>query len=262
MKYTVLPNAKVVMSTDGNKNLFIDTGSGLIPIQEKTHGTEVRRLTFDGNVEGKEVHNGYIKISDECIDPSSISSIRVFRKAPYAYEKDRIYTLTPDILQIFQQGGYCTVSAQIDEAIFMAAIVVVHVPMEGFTCGTYTHAPGSTGYYATEVVYDHVSKLDSKYVSAMPVIHMSIPEWDEASGTALLAEPAASEFRAAYRAGVPLVTMVGYIKEHNVVGTAAVLCSYVSFDDILGYSFQDGSSTFIIVTDEEVFLFDPSYTNN
>lgn len=46
MKYKVLPNARIVMARDGSKELFIDTGCEVIPLNNRLTYTETAITTI------------------------------------------------------------------------------------------------------------------------------------------------------------------------------------------------------------------------
>lgn len=260
MPYKLLPNARVLMSTDGAKKLFIDTGSEVIPVQERLVDTQIRKIALDGSLEGKEVYenvfNGVtlIKLLDECLDVSSIVSVTVRWPGDTSHEDtiEHYYDVAP---QSYAPGVTCLhgINSANQHPIAPSAIVIVENPAAEVPIGTYTAV---SLCLLTEVSYEHVVKLDNKYVAGVPTIDLAGIEVSEENPMVPIPEPAAYDTRNAFNLGAPMIMLRIFIEDG-----VTVMPLYLTISEgIQGY-INMAEHIALMVLDEGVLIMSLAYTS-
>lgn len=182
MSYKIVPNAKVLMSTDGTKQLFIDTGHEIVPVNNRLCYEEHKRLTFDGDITGRDYNNSFelVKVSDEYIDINTISSITI-ETPDGTLVLDRNDLLS---ISVGKMGALATHEGVLEEPqTFIFASTAEYMPDMNLAPGTHVLAMTSISEdgeavhaYVSAVEYATVGKIDNKFLPVgIPVIQYGTP---------------------------------------------------------------------------------------
>lgn len=212
MSYKLVPNAKVPMSTDGTKQLFIDTGHEIVPVNNRLCYAETQRLTFDGDVTGKEahVHLNLVKVSEEPLTFDTINQVTI-------HTPNGPVVIASDMLTMINMGDISAVAVPAEtidpsrkgDAFAMISCATYFAGMD-LHPGTYVYVAGETSsgeytnvtHYASCVDYTYIKKIDDKYLPAsIPIVKCV----DTLGRGDAVTEPAASQIKAYLQQSVPAV---------------------------------------------------------
>ena len=259
MNYKVLHHAKVVIATDGSNQLGIDVGNGVIPLNNRLCYEDKHTITFDGNIEGKEYHEGLnmVKISDDYVPLPDVTSITYI-------SPEGVQVFPAADLQIIDMNGTTVIGGYIpgDAHTKLFAISCKEdSPETGLSAGTYVHCEvhdygepyASTDVYVAQVEYANIKKIDDKYLPVgIPIVVTSeliLPDIE-------IPEKAASELIPLIRKGVPVILFTYTSPHEGTVGgvqcTDMFLRNYMNNDYVYVSCLSSSVSrtAFLMLTNE------------
>lgn len=253
MKYKVLPNARVLTCADNSKQLFIDTGSEVIPVNNRLAYTDKQYFTFDGDYSKILDLDGLplVKVSDDAIDLSTVSQVKVWNS------RDGFVSVSTDALYVEVEpmlGNIAFLILNDNDAIIFSAPSTVQVEENfAFPKGTYAIcAPDN--FYVASIAYEYTKKIDDKYLPPMPVtinVGESLNGGATGEGTKVyieLSEKTSKQIIDAYKSGAPVIYLESATSGAKMV-QIAIRADWTALNGFKGYMILNTLKMFKIQSD-------------